>query len=74
MIQELDIVVLLQPLLKAELKAGDHGTAAMTPGEGQAYVVEFMNAAGETTAIKTVNAADPRLAREDEITTYRQVA
>jgi Domain of unknown function (DUF4926) len=43
-------------------------------GEGQAYVVEFMNAAGETTAIETVNAADLRLAREDEINTYRQVA
>jgi Domain of unknown function (DUF4926) len=74
MIQELDIVVLLRPLPTAELKAGDHGTAVMVLGEGQAYVVEFMNAAGETTAIETVNAADLRLAREDEINTYRQVA
>jgi Domain of unknown function (DUF4926) len=74
MIQELDVVVLVRALPNLGLRAGESGTAVMVLGEGEAYIVEFMNASGDTTAIETIQLSDLRLARADETTSSRQVA
>jgi Domain of unknown function (DUF4926) len=74
MIDELEIVALTRPQPEHGLSAGEIGTVVMVFNSGEGYMVEFMNAEGDTTAIATVIAADVRLARADEIARHRKVA
>lgn len=52
--EESDLVALLINLPDKGLSVGDVGTIAHVYRTGQAYVVEFVNASGETVAVETL--------------------
>ena len=65
--KELDVVALVRWAPELGLRAGEIGTIVSKLGGGEAFIVEFVNAAGRTTAVETFRAADLRPARADEI-------
>ena len=68
-IHELDSVVLLRDVPAAGLRAGDLG--AVVHAYDGAFEVEFMTATGRTEAVLTLNAADVRLADDDDVPSVR---
>jgi hypothetical protein len=69
--KELDTVVLLRDLPDSNLKAGDLG-AIVHVHSPDAFEVEFVTAAGGTQALLTLQAADLRAVREDDLLAVRQ--
>jgi len=74
MMDELDRVVLVTDVPEHGLEAGDVGTVVMVHQGGQGYTVEFLTLTGETVAVETLNAAQVRLVRPNEISHVRQLA
>jgi len=74
MIQELDTVVLTHDLPEHGLEQGDVGAVVHVYGEGRAFEVEFVTAAGKTLAVVTAAAADIRPMAATEVLHVRQVA
>ncbi|MEO7966537.1 MAG: DUF4926 domain-containing protein [Gemmatimonadaceae bacterium] len=68
--RELEPVVLVRDLPDAGLRAGDMGAVVHIYGE-QALEVEFVTAAGRTQALLTLNAADVRPVRDDDLLAVR---
>ena len=69
-LHELDTVVLTHDLPEAGLCAGDLGAVVqLYPNE--AIEVEFVTAAGQTQALLTLNAADVRAVRDDDLLAVR---
>jgi len=55
-LREFDVVALLQDMPANQLSAGDVGAIVHCYGTGNAYEVEFLDAAGKTRAVVTVEA------------------
>lgn len=64
--EELDLVVLTQPIPDYGLERGDVGTIVHCYADGQAYEVEFITAEGVTLAVLTLtqDAVRPLASRE----------
>jgi len=73
MLREHDLVVLRRDLPKHALEAGDVGVVVGTYPKG-AYEVEFVNAAGETLAVLTLEPEDLRSMEGSEILHVRAVS
>lgn len=67
MIPELECVALLVDLPELGLKAGDIGTVVHVYPSGAAYEVEFVDLDGWTIGVETLEQAQIRLARRDEL-------
>ncbi len=65
--QELDGVVLACDLTEHDLRREDIGTIVPRYGDGAAYEVEFVTAAGATVAVVTLEATDVRSVGGHEI-------
>jgi len=74
MINELERVVLTGDLPDEGLKSGDVGTVVLAHKQGKAYEVEFLNLAGETVAVATVDAALVRRVTKRDISHSRRLA
>ena len=73
MIQELDLVVLLQPVEDKGLQLGDVGTVVHCYEGGQAYEVEFIDGNGDTLAVLTLESSAIRPQIGGEILHVREV-
>ncbi|HET7584987.1 MAG TPA: DUF4926 domain-containing protein [Gemmatimonadaceae bacterium] len=71
--RELDTVVLLRDLPEAGLRAGDVG-AIVHMNAPESLDVEFVTAAGTTQALVTLNVADVRKARDNDLLAVRPAA
>jgi hypothetical protein len=60
MIQQLDRVVLTEPVPAERLERGDVGTVVHVYADGEAFEVEFMTLDSKTTAVATVVASAVR--------------
>jgi hypothetical protein len=56
MIDELELVTLTTDISEYKLRAGDIGTVVFVHAGGAAYIVEFIDNAGDTIAVVTVDA------------------
>ena len=74
MINELDRVVLTEPVPEESLETGDVGTVVHVYDDGKAYEVEFMMLDGHTAAVVTVEACHVRPVSRREITHARELA
>jgi Domain of unknown function (DUF4926) len=74
MIQELETVALARDLPEHGLKTGDLCAVVHAYADGEAFEVEFVDLAGETLALITVNRDDVRPVRSREIAQARAVA
>jgi hypothetical protein len=74
MIQELDRVVLTEPLPDLSLETGDVGTVVLVHEHGAGFEVEFVTLTGETHAIATVMANQVRPISRHEIANARILA
>ena len=74
MINELERVVLTEPVPKECLETGDVGTVVHVYGDGQAFEVEFTTLDGQTAAVVTVEASQVRPVGRREITHARELA
>lgn len=72
--KELDTVVLTRSFPEWGLVAGDVGAIVSEYDERKAFEVEFVNAAGRTIALLTVDAGDIRPRKADEILHVRELA
>ena len=73
MIQELETIVLTRPFPKHGLEEGDVGVVVHVYARNAAYEVEFVNAAGKTVALMTVESSDIRPMAAEEILHARAV-
>jgi len=73
-IKELDTVVLARDVPEHGLVGGDVGSVVHVHRDGEAYEVEFVNAAGSTIAVLTLNSADVRPMADAEILHARRLA
>jgi hypothetical protein len=64
---QFDRVVLTRDLPEFGLKSGDIGTIVHVHDGGSGFEVEFFNAAGDTVAVATLEAAEVRAPTPDEI-------
>ena len=67
---ELDTVVLLRDFPEVGLRAGDLG-AVVQVYEDEGLEVEFVTASGRTQALVTLETADVRPVRDDDLLTVR---
>ena len=74
MIQELDRVVLSQPIPSLGLEAGDIGTVVLVHTDGKGFEVEFVTLDGETHAVTTLTQGDIRSIKPNELAHARTVA
>ena len=74
MIQELDRVVLTEPLPELSLEAGDIGTVVLVHQNGAGFEVEFVTLTGETHAIATLMADKVRPINRRDIASARVLA
>ncbi len=74
MIQDLDTVVLTHGIPEHALKQGDVGAVVHVYGDGKAFEVEFVTAAGKTVAVITLQPADVRPMASTEILHARELA
>lgn len=74
MFEELDRVILTEPLSDYGLEAGDVGTVVLVHGEGAGYEVEFVALNGETLAVVSVYPHQIRKAATREVPHARAVA
>ena len=73
MIEEFASVVLTTNLPGRGLQLGDIGTVVMVHQEDKGYTVEFMTLSGDTVAVVTVDAAEVRPIRTNEIAHVREL-
>ncbi len=66
-LRELEVVALVHPVPQAGLAAGERGTVVTVLGDGEACIVEFVNAEGRTTAIETIEASGLRPVLAEEL-------
>lgn len=71
--KEQDLVVLTRDLSDSDLRAGDIGAVVAVHGGG-GYEVEFVNAAGETLGVMTLEKSEIRPMSGSEILHVRDVA
>ena len=74
MIQDLDTVVLTHGIPDLGLKQGDVGAVVHVYGDGKAFEVEFVTAAGRTVAVITLEPEDIRPMASTEILHARELA
>ncbi len=74
MIQELATVVLTHNMPEHALKQGDVGAVVHVYGDGKAFEVEFVTAAGKTVAVITLQPGDVRPMASSEILHARELA
>ena len=73
MINELDRVVLTEPIPDESLEKGDVGTVVHVYNDGNGYEVEFTMLDGNTAAVVTVEASQVRPISGHEITHAREL-
>jgi hypothetical protein len=73
-IQELDAVALTGDLPAHGLKRGDVGTAVLVHGVGEAFEVEFVGYDGHTVALLTLERAQVRSLRANDVPHARELA
>ena len=73
-INELDAVALTGDLPAHGLKRGDVGTAVLMHGNGAAYEVEFVGYDGHTVALLTLERAQIRSLRANDVPHARELA
>lgn len=73
-IQELDAVALTTDLPAHGLKRGDVGTAVLVHAGGMAYEVEFVGYDGHTVALLTLEGAQVRPLRANDVPHARELA
>jgi hypothetical protein len=73
-LKELGLAALREDLRRYGLRAGDVGTVVFVHGDGLAYAVEFMTAAGRTIAVETLEAAHVKPSAGDQILHMRKLA
>ena len=61
MIRELDVVALKHDIEEENLKKGDTGTVVHCHRDGKAFLVEFIDTGGTTTAVITLTDHDIRM-------------
>ena len=71
---ELDRVVLTEPVPHESLERGDVGTVVHVYDDGKAYEVEFTTLDGHTEAVVTVEASQVRPVSRREIAHARELA
>lgn len=64
MIEELDVVTLTHDISEHSLPKGSRGAVVHCYTDEQAFEVEFIDEAGETLALLTLNRADIQLAKD----------
>ena len=74
MINELDRIVLTEPVPTESLESGDVGTVVHVYDDGKAYEVEFTTLDGHTAAVVTLEASQVRPVSSREITHARELA
>ena len=72
-IKELDAVALTADLPAHRLKRGDVGTAVLVHGNGAAFEVEFVGYDGHTVALLTLDRAQIRPLRTQDIPHAREL-
>ncbi|MEM1269780.1 MAG: DUF4926 domain-containing protein [Bacteroidota bacterium] len=65
--EELDVIILTEAIPEYGLHAGDMGTIVLVYGDHEAYEVEFIDSAGYTVAVTTVQPSGIRHGREGEV-------
>ncbi|MEY4816675.1 MAG: hypothetical protein RLZZ162_3748 [Verrucomicrobiota bacterium] len=73
-IQELDAIALTGDLPAHGLKRGDVGTAVLVHENGQAFEVEFVGYDGHTLALLTLEQAQVRPLRANDVPHARELA
>ena len=73
-IQELDAIALTGDLPAHGLKRGDVGTAVLVHENGQAFEVEFVGCDGHTLALLTLEQAQVRPLRANDVPHARELA
>ena len=73
-IQELDAIALTGDLPAHGLKRGDVGTAVLVHENGQAFEVEFVGYDGHTVALLTLERAQVRPLRANDVPHARELA
>jgi hypothetical protein len=73
-IKELDAVALTVDLSAHGLKRGDVGTAVLVHAEGKAFEVEFVGYDGHTVALLTLESAQVRPLRANDVPHALEVA
>ncbi|MBE7537693.1 MAG: DUF4926 domain-containing protein [Opitutaceae bacterium] len=73
-IHELDAVALTGDLPAYNLKRGDVGTAVLVHGNGDAFEVEFVGYDGHTVALVTLERAQVRSLRANDVPHARELA
>ena len=73
-IQELDAIALTCDLPAHGLKRGDVGTAVLVHGDGRAFEVEFVGYDGHTVALLTLEHAQVRALRANDVPHARELA
>jgi hypothetical protein len=73
-IHELDAVALTGDLPAHGLKRGDVGTAVLVHGNGEAFEVEFVGYDGHTVALVTLERAQVRSLRANDVPHARELA
>ena len=73
-IKELDAVALTGDLPAHGLKRGDVGTAVLAHGNGRAFEVEFVGYDGHTVAVLTLERAQVRPLRANDVPHARALA
>lgn len=74
MIEELERVVLTEPVPEEGLESGDVGTIVHAYRDGEAFEVEFTTLDGQTAAVVTVEASQVRPVSRREITHARELS
>jgi hypothetical protein len=74
MIEELERVVLTEPVPAEGLESGDVGTIVHAYRDGEAFEVEFTTLDGQTAAVVTVKASQVRPVGRREITHARKLS
>jgi hypothetical protein len=67
MTNELEVVVLTEPVAENSLEKGDVGTVVHVFREGEAYEVEFVTLKGETAALVTLKPTQFRAVGKQDI-------
>jgi hypothetical protein len=73
-IQEMDAIALTGDLPAHGLKRGDVGTAVLVHANGQAFEVEFVSYDGHTVALLTLEQAQVRPLRANDVPHARELA
>ena len=73
-IQEMDAIALTGDLPAHGLKRGDVGTAVLVHGTGDAFEVEFVGFDGHTVALLTLERAEVRSLRANDVPHARELA